>query len=175
VGIGRVLENGTEKFKTYVAAHSIVCIPGARSIIIVDIHQVGSSCGFSVPFYDFKEFRPVLNDFFANKEKKFKAGKTEESMDRYVKIFPPDGSTDSQQILGIQECMEYGWSSWHEERAGCSKKRECAAHQEDDRPLCAGTNEKAESSIVHIRACIHGGCVLFSSRNRRRDVWIFSC
>lgn len=170
-----MLENGTKEFETYVATHSIECIPGTRSIIIVNIHQVGSSCGFSVPFYDFKEFRPVLNDFFANKEKKFKAGKTEESMDRYVEtlILLPDGSTDLQQILGIQECMEYGWSSWHEKRADCSEKRECATHQEDDWPLCAGTNEKAKSSVVHIRACIHGGCGLFPSRNRRRDVWIF--
>lgn len=80
--LGKVLENGTEKFEEFVAKHSIDCIPGTRSIIIVDIHQVGSSCGFSVPCYDFKEHRPVLNNFFANKEKKFKAGKTEESMDR---------------------------------------------------------------------------------------------
>jgi hypothetical protein len=48
----------------------------------VDIHQVGSSCGFSVPFFEFKDFRPVLNDHFAKKEEKFKAGKTEESIDR---------------------------------------------------------------------------------------------
>lgn len=80
--IGRVLENGTEEFDSYVATHSIECIPGTRSIIIVDIHQVGGSCGFSVPFYDFKEHRPVLNNFFANKEKKFKAGNPDESMDR---------------------------------------------------------------------------------------------
>lgn len=80
--IGRVLENGTPDFTTFVSKHSVNCIPGTRSIIVVDIHQVGGSCGFSVPFYDFKEHRPVLNDFFKNKERKFKAGKREESMDR---------------------------------------------------------------------------------------------
>ncbi len=57
-------------------------MPGTRSIIIVDIHQVGSSCGFSVPFYDFKSYRPVLNDHFAKKEKRFKEGKEDESMDQ---------------------------------------------------------------------------------------------
>ncbi|KAE9994166.1 hypothetical protein Vi05172_g11341 [Venturia inaequalis] len=82
-GKGRVLENGTSDFDTFVGKHSIDCIPGTRSIIIVDIHQVGSSCGYSVPFYEFKKHRPVLNNHWANKEKKFKAGKTEESMDRY--------------------------------------------------------------------------------------------
>jgi hypothetical protein len=45
---------------------------------------VGSSCGFSVPFFEFKDFRPVLNDHFSNKEKKFKEGKKEESIDRFV-------------------------------------------------------------------------------------------
>lgn len=64
--------------------HNVQTIPGTRTIITVDIHQVGSSCGFSVPFYDFKDFRPTLNDFFANKERKFKSGKSQESMDRWA-------------------------------------------------------------------------------------------
>jgi len=28
------------------------------------LDQVGSSCGFSMPFFDFKAFRPTLNEFF---------------------------------------------------------------------------------------------------------------
>ncbi|KAK5121652.1 hypothetical protein LTR85_004824 [Meristemomyces frigidus] len=82
-GNGRVLENGTEAFSTFVDLHKVQTIPGTRTIIVVDIHQVGSSCGFSVPFYEFKEFRPTLNDFFERKDRKFREGKTEESMDRY--------------------------------------------------------------------------------------------
>jgi hypothetical protein len=81
-GKGRVLENGTKEFNEMVDLQKIQTIPGTRSIIVVDVHQVGSSCGFSVPFYEFKEFRPTLNDLFRNKDKKFKEGKTEESMDR---------------------------------------------------------------------------------------------
>jgi hypothetical protein len=50
----------------------------------VDIHQVGTSCGFSVPYYDFKEFRPILNDHFAKKEEKYKAGNENESIERFV-------------------------------------------------------------------------------------------
>ncbi|KAI1506015.1 hypothetical protein F5X99DRAFT_366868 [Biscogniauxia marginata] len=82
-GKGRVLENGTPEFDEIVARENIDCIPGTRSVIMVDIHQVGSSCGFSVPLYDFKEFRTTLNDFFARKEEKFLQGKEDESMDRY--------------------------------------------------------------------------------------------
>lgn len=64
--------------------HHVNTLPGTRSIIIVDIHQVGSSCGFSVPIFDFKEHRQILNDFMAKKEEKFKAGNEKESFDRCV-------------------------------------------------------------------------------------------
>ena len=82
-GHGRVLENGSHEFSSFVSDHDVKTIPGTRAIIIVDIHQVGSSCGFSVPFYDFKEFRSTLNDFFEKKDKKFEEGNEKESMDRY--------------------------------------------------------------------------------------------
>lgn len=97
-----MLENGTEAFDTFVHANDVETIPGTRSIIIVDIHQVGSSCGFSVPYYDFKDYRPILNDFFANKERKFKAGKTEESMDRSVpSLQPPFSATNRRSITNV--------------------------------------------------------------------------
>jgi hypothetical protein len=82
-GKGRVLEAGTPEFDNFVKQHSIKTQFETRSIIIVDIHQVGSSCGFSVPFYEFKDYRFVLNDYFANKAKKFNQGNEKESMDRY--------------------------------------------------------------------------------------------
>ncbi len=78
-----MLENGTNEFAKFIADHSVETLPGTRSIIIVDVHQVGSSCGFSVPFYDFKEFRPVLNDHFEKKRRKYEEeGKEDESMDQ---------------------------------------------------------------------------------------------
>lgn len=83
-GKGRVLENGTGDFEDFVKKQEVQTLPGTRSIIIVDIHQVGSSCGFSVPFYDFKEHRQVLNDHFAKKQKRYEEGREEESMDRHV-------------------------------------------------------------------------------------------
>jgi hypothetical protein len=84
--VGRVLENGTQPFTEFVKSNEIKTIPGTRSIIIVDIHQVGSSCGYSVPYYDFKAYRPVLNDHFAKKEQRFKSGNTDESIERFVCI-----------------------------------------------------------------------------------------
>lgn len=83
-GNGKVLENGSSNFENFVTKHDVKTIPGTRSIILVDIHQVGTSCGFAVPFFDFKEFRPTLNDLWRNKAEKYATGNEEESMDRYV-------------------------------------------------------------------------------------------
>ncbi|KAF2713458.1 hypothetical protein K504DRAFT_368934 [Pleomassaria siparia CBS 279.74] len=68
-GKGRVLENdGGKEFNGFVESEKVKCIPGTRSIIVVDIEQVGSSCGFSVPFFEFKAHRDTLNDFFKKKQ-----------------------------------------------------------------------------------------------------------
>ena len=82
-GAGRALEFGTVEFERFVEEQKVKLIPGARSIILVDVHQCGTSCGFSVPLYDFKGDREILNDFFRKKEEKFLAGNEQESMDRY--------------------------------------------------------------------------------------------
>jgi hypothetical protein len=82
-GHGRVIENGAPGFDEFVKAQKVDCIPGTRSIILVDIHQVGTSCGFSVPYYDFKDYRPILNDFFKKKAEREAAGHASDSMPRY--------------------------------------------------------------------------------------------
>ncbi|CAH0028810.1 unnamed protein product [Clonostachys rhizophaga] len=82
-GKGRVLENKTPEFESFVRDQSVKVIPGARSIILVDIHQVGTSCGFSVPLYEFKAHRDTLNEYYRKKDEKFRGGNEKESMDLY--------------------------------------------------------------------------------------------
>ncbi|KAK4158992.1 hypothetical protein QBC43DRAFT_138293 [Cladorrhinum sp. PSN259] len=82
-GRGRVLENMTPEFDAFVKKHEVKLLPGARSIILVDIHQAGSSCGFSVPFFEFKDWRTTLNEFFARKSDRYEHGDEKESMPRY--------------------------------------------------------------------------------------------
>lgn len=81
-GRGRALENGTAAFADFVEKHSVKTIPGSRAIIIVDIHQVASSCGYSVPYFDFKDYRQTLNEFFAKKTERYDQGKEEDKMER---------------------------------------------------------------------------------------------
>ncbi|KAI0393022.1 pyridoxamine phosphate oxidase family protein [Xylariaceae sp. FL0594] len=82
-GKGRVLEAGTPEFDEIVARENIVTIAGTRSVIVVDVHQVGTSCGYQVPFFNFVDYRYVLRDHFRKKEERFLRGDENESMDRY--------------------------------------------------------------------------------------------
>ena len=41
--------------------------PGARSIIVIDVDRISDSCGYSVPYYDYKGERDVLLKWAQNK------------------------------------------------------------------------------------------------------------
>ena len=77
------MEAQSPEFSTFTKTHSVTPIIATRAIITVDIHQVGISCGYSVPFYDFVGFRSTLNDHFAKKDEKFKQGEDTQSIERY--------------------------------------------------------------------------------------------
>jgi hypothetical protein len=83
---GGVHKGGGEDFDDFVKKHDLQVLPSSRSIIIVKVHQVASSCGYSVPYYEFKDFRNTLNETFARKEEKFERGKSEESRARFVYV-----------------------------------------------------------------------------------------
>ncbi|KAI0868139.1 pyridoxamine phosphate oxidase family protein [Hypoxylon argillaceum] len=82
-GKGKVLEHGTPEFNDIVARENITTMPGTRSVIFIDIHQVGSSCGYQVPFFSFVDHRRVLEDHFRKKVERYERGVEKESMDRY--------------------------------------------------------------------------------------------
>lgn len=57
-GQGRVVELGDPDFEEQAARFP--AIPGARSVITVEVHRVQSSCGYAVPRMDFVEDRNTL-------------------------------------------------------------------------------------------------------------------
>ena len=80
-----LIDSGTDGVyvnEDFVKKHDVTTIPGTRAIVVVDVHQAATSCGFSVPFYQFKEHRQVLNEFFEKKDAKYKDGNETESMPR---------------------------------------------------------------------------------------------
>ncbi|KAH8163834.1 hypothetical protein CIB48_g4421 [Xylaria polymorpha] len=82
-GKGRVLEYGSPEFNEIVERENITTMPGTRSVIVVDIHQVGSSCGYQVPFFSFVDYRRVLEEHFRKKVERYENGNEKESMDKY--------------------------------------------------------------------------------------------
>jgi hypothetical protein len=81
-GKGVVLEYGTLEYEKFVKENNVKTIAGTRAIVRVDIHQVGTSCGFSMPFFDFKEFRPTLNEFFVKKVANEEKGDAENGIEQ---------------------------------------------------------------------------------------------
>lgn len=89
-GTAQIFHNRDEKFQEYFRL--FVDFTGARQIIEMDVDLVQTSCGFAVPFMDFKEERTILTNW-ADKQgeegiKKYWAEKNVKSIDGFeTKIF----------------------------------------------------------------------------------------
>ncbi|KAG8215713.1 hypothetical protein J3R82DRAFT_7593 [Butyriboletus roseoflavus] len=57
-GVGTVHEYGSPEYNRLIPATARK--PGSRAAIVIDVYQVGSSCGFAVPLYDFVMHRTQL-------------------------------------------------------------------------------------------------------------------
>ncbi|KAI0762750.1 hypothetical protein C8Q74DRAFT_1207453 [Fomes fomentarius] len=65
-GIGTVHELGTPEYEKLIPPENRR--PGSRAAIVIDVHKVGTSCGYAVPYYEFKGHRQVLLDYFVARE-----------------------------------------------------------------------------------------------------------
>ncbi|KAJ7171142.1 hypothetical protein C8R46DRAFT_993319 [Mycena filopes] len=65
-GRGTVYEFGTPEYNKFIPADSRT--PGTRSVIVVDVDKVSTSCGYAVPFFSFKAHRTRLLTWAAKKE-----------------------------------------------------------------------------------------------------------
>ena len=67
-GRGRSLPHGGDAFdKLLASAFGGDAPPGARQIVVLDVESVQTSCGYSVPVYDFKADRPTLKNWALRK------------------------------------------------------------------------------------------------------------
>lgn len=57
-GKGTVHEFGTPEYNEYIPPSNRKA--GSRAIIVIDIHKVGTSCGFGVPLYKYETQRTIL-------------------------------------------------------------------------------------------------------------------
>ena len=67
-GRGRSLPRGGDEYETLLAgSFNGDEPPGARQIVLLDVDLVQTSCGYSVPLYDYKEERMVLRNWAERK------------------------------------------------------------------------------------------------------------
>ncbi|TBU51643.1 hypothetical protein BD310DRAFT_833860 [Dichomitus squalens] len=66
-GTGRVFEFGTPEYEELIPSEKRMT--GSRAAIVVDVHKVGTSCGYAVPIYTFKSHRSALLTWSEKMEK----------------------------------------------------------------------------------------------------------
>ncbi|KAF9408169.1 hypothetical protein BGZ94_002425 [Podila epigama] len=73
-GRGRVARVDTPEFNTLLESHyrdsDLYETKGKRAIIVVDVYKVGTSCGFAVPYMEYKGDRPALVNYWKSKSEK---------------------------------------------------------------------------------------------------------
>jgi len=60
-GTGTVHEYGTPKYNELIPPGTRT--PSSRAAIVIDVHKVGTSCGYAIPFYEFKSHRNQLYQY----------------------------------------------------------------------------------------------------------------
>ncbi|GAA6006901.1 hypothetical protein JCM10207_009132 [Rhodosporidiobolus poonsookiae] len=101
-GRGRVHERDSPQFNALLPPGDARRLPGARSIIWIDIERTGTSCGFSVPKYEYLEDRPTLLNYYAPKEALDAA---------YLSSLPPS-SPSSQLTVAPASCVPKGLAAY---------------------------------------------------------------
>jgi len=66
-GTGSYHEYGSPEYEAHITPEKRS--PGSRAIIVIDIHKVGTSCGYGIPLYEYKAERPTLHNWSAILEK----------------------------------------------------------------------------------------------------------
>lgn len=93
-GRGRVHLAGTAGFEALAGPFPGARGPGVRSIIEVEVTRVADSCGYGVPWMDFRGHRPTMDQWSERKGADgiadYQAGNNQTSLDGLPGLPPPD-------------------------------------------------------------------------------------
>lgn len=85
----KLIEEPESRFKEWLPIDSRQPPPGTRAVIDIAVHTCSTSCGYSVPIYEYKGERNILRDWATNMQKPIsdqQAGKA--TMKKYNKQIP---------------------------------------------------------------------------------------
>ncbi|OCB89493.1 hypothetical protein A7U60_g3288 [Sanghuangporus baumii] len=159
-GSGTVYEFGTPEYEELIPKE--IRKPGSRSVIMIDIHKVGSSCGYSVPYYDFKGDRTQLLEYFQRVEAKTDPNSENPRSDKGMREYWATKNTQSIDGLPSVQCApdskETPTNAWSkeeerkksEERVKLHRKQSYAAQDGDaiDAEKSAMVNANAGTRLV---------------------------
>lgn len=66
-GSARVAHPGSDEFESLAASFPGAGGAGVRSIVVADLNRVSDSCGYGVPFMDFRSHRPTMDEWSERK------------------------------------------------------------------------------------------------------------
>jgi len=99
-GVGTVHEYGTPEYNALISAETRK--PGSRAAIIVDVYQVGTSCGYAVPLYDFVIHRTQLlrsHDKYETGDRLLAASNGQEQSEQ--QLLPPATPTSRKRMAPL--------------------------------------------------------------------------
>ncbi|EJF58548.1 hypothetical protein DICSQDRAFT_66872 [Dichomitus squalens LYAD-421 SS1] len=97
-GTGRVFEFGTPEYEELIPSEKRMT--GSRAAIVVDVHKVGTSCGYAVPIYTFKSHRSALLTW-------------SEKMEKLDEDFAADPTACPHGPEALPRSMKWWWAGWN--------------------------------------------------------------
>jgi hypothetical protein len=70
-GTGEVLWRDDPRWAEYIDLFPAAADPGARAIVLVRATRISDSCGYAVPFMEYKNDRRLLAEYFGRRDEEF--------------------------------------------------------------------------------------------------------
>ncbi|KAG1734265.1 uncharacterized protein EDB91DRAFT_1297343 [Suillus paluster] len=107
-GKGTVYEFGTPEYNEYIPPSGRKA--GSRAIIVIDVHKVGTSCGFGVPLYKYETQRTILERWCDQLESFDQNGEAQSQSQSQSQAPPPYSSEQNETNALVKD--ERGIKAW---------------------------------------------------------------
>ncbi|KIK43344.1 hypothetical protein CY34DRAFT_803929 [Suillus luteus UH-Slu-Lm8-n1] len=140
-GKGTVYEFGTPEYNDFIPVSNRKA--GSRAIIVIDVHKVGTSCGFGVPLYKYETQRTILERWCDSMENFDREGEP--------RAAPPPYETESSALVKDPRGIKAWWTVENlESFDGLPAMR--SAHDSQIAPVNTFDKKAPHPSLGQIRA-----------------------
>jgi len=182
-----VHELGTAEYEEFLPASTR--LPGSRAVVVVDVHKVGTSCGWGVPLYSFQKQRTKLSNFNGGLEEKdnaFDSTKeaevehSEKGMKAFWRIYNSeslDGLPGLESALNVAQLPGYTMPADTEAAAGQNSQAGAATNTAVQ--TAAGKTHAGPSALnvrwrEHVNVVLAFGFGVLLTLALREERWLVS-